>query len=104
MRKDEILGLTWDKVDLEKRFIRLEATDTRDKEPRLIPICDELYEILKRQPKALHHNYVFTYKGNPIKTNFKRSLATACRNAGIPHGWKIKGGFTFHDLRHTYNT
>ena len=104
MRKDEILGLTWDKFDLEKRFIRLEATDTRDKEPRLIPICDELYEILKLQPKALHHNYVFTYKGNPIKTNFKRSLATACRNAGIPHGWKIKGGFTFHDLRHTYNT
>jgi integrase len=104
MRKGEILGLTWDKVDLENRFIRLDAADTKDKEPRLIPICDELHEILKRQPKALHHNHVFTYKGNPIATNFKRSFATACKNAGIPHGRKVKDGITFHDLRHTFNT
>lgn len=104
MRKGEILGLTWDKVDLENRFIRLEATDTKDREPRLVPIDDELYEILKIQPKALHHNYVFTYKGNPIRTNFRRSLATACRKAGIPYGRKVKGGFTFHDLRHMFNT
>jgi len=104
MRKGEILGLTWDKVDLENRFIRLEAADTKDDEPRLIPICDELYEILKRQPKALHHNHVFTYRGNPIATNFKRSFASACEKAGIPHGRKVKGGITFHDLRHTFNT
>lgn len=104
MRKGEILGLTWDKVDLENRFVRLEATDTKDNEPRLVPICDELYEILKRQPVALHHGHVFTYKGNPIKTNFRRSLAKACERAEIPHGRKVKGGFTFHDLRHTFNT
>jgi len=104
MRRGEILGLTWDKVDLENRLIRLEATDTKDKEPRLIPICDELFEILKDQPKALHHKHVFTYKGNPISTNFKRSFASACEKAGIPHGHKTKGGITFHDLRHTFNT
>jgi integrase len=104
MRKGEIVGLTWDRVDLESRFIRLEAADTKDREPRLIPICDELYEILRRQPKALHHDHVFTYRGNPIKSNFRRSLSTACRKAGIPHGRKVKGGFTFHDLRHTFNT
>jgi integrase len=104
MRKSEILGLTWDKIDLENRFISLEATDTKDKEPRLIPICDELYEILKLRSKALHHNYVFTYRGNPIKTNFRRSLATACKKADISYGRKVKGGFTFHDLRHTFNT
>jgi len=104
MRKGEILGLTWDKVDLENRFIRLDAADTKDKEPRLIPVCDELYEILKLQPKALHHNHVFTYKGNPIATNFKRSFASACEKAGIPHGRKVKNGITFHDLRHTFNT
>jgi len=104
MRRGEILGLTWDKVDLENRLIRLEATDTKDKEPRLIPICDELFEILKDQPRALHHKHVFTYKGNPISTNFKRSFASACEKAGIPHGRKTKGGITFHDLRHTFNT
>jgi integrase len=38
MRKGEILGLTWDKVDLQKRMIYLDAADTKDKEPRKIPI------------------------------------------------------------------
>ena len=103
-RMGEILGLTWDKVDLENRFIKLEAADNKDKEPRLIPICGELYEILKEQPPALHHSHVFTYRGNPITTDFKRSFATAMQDAGIPHGRKVKGGFTFHDLRHTYVT
>jgi integrase len=104
MRKGEILGLTWDKIDLQNCFLRLEASDTKDNEPRLIPICDELYKILTRQPKALHHDFVFTYRGNPIRTNFRRSLVTACRKAGIPYGTKVQGGFTFHDLRHTFNT
>jgi len=43
----EILNLIWDKVHLAERVIRLEATDTKDKDAREIPICDELYEISK---------------------------------------------------------
>lgn len=39
MRKGEILHLTWDKVDFKNRLIRLEASDTKDKEPRTIPIA-----------------------------------------------------------------
>ena len=104
MKKGEILGLTWDKVDLERRVIRLEAEDTKDQEPRVIPLCDERLAALKRQPVALHHKHVFTYKGNPIASNFKRSLVAACKDAEIPYGRKVKGGFTFHDLRHTFNT
>ena len=104
MRKGEILSLTWDRIDMEKRFIQLEASDTKDNEPRVIPICDELLDVLRRQPKALHHNYVFTFRGQPITSNFKRSLMRACEKAEIPYGRKLKGGFTFHDLRHTFNT
>jgi integrase len=47
MRKGEILKLTWNKVDLNERLIKLQATDTKDKQARLIPICDELYDILR---------------------------------------------------------
>jgi integrase len=104
MRKSEILGLTWDKVDLANRLIYLEAEDTKDDEPRVIPICDELYEILRIQPKSDNHNHLFSYRGKRIKDNFKRSFQTACRRAGIPYGRKTKGGITFHDLRHTFNT
>ena len=50
MRKGETVALTWDKVDLESLMITLRAADTKDKAPRKIPICDELYKILKTVP------------------------------------------------------
>jgi len=68
MRRGEILSLTWNKVDLEKRNIQLEAADTKDREPRTIPICNELLEVLKSIPRALHDNRVFLYEGKPAKS------------------------------------
>jgi|GEM_PF-124603 len=103
MRKGEILKLVWDKVDMKERVIRLEATDTKDREAREIPIFDELYEILKTVPKAIHDNHVFLYKGRPIG-DIRTSLTNACEEVGIPYGRKVKDGFVFHDLRHTFNT
>lgn len=42
MRKSEILSLTWRKIDLKKRMIYLKAEDTKDGEPRKVPIGPEL--------------------------------------------------------------
>jgi integrase len=75
MRMGEILSLTWDRVDLKNRVIRLEAEDTKDREPRAVPIIDELSEILRAIPRALHNHHVFLYKGKPIRdirTGLKR--------------------------------
>jgi len=126
MRRGEILSLTWDKVDMEKRMIRLEAKDTKEKEPRTIPILPELYEILKSTPRAIHvvcphckkkqparnktcecgkdlHLHVFLYRGKPVDA-IKTGLIKACDDAGITYGRFVKDGFVFHDLRHTFNT
>jgi len=103
MRRREILSLTWDKVDLKKRIISLEVEDTKDNERRKIPISDELFEILKDIPRAIHDNHVFLYQGKPLK-GIRRSLKTACTNAGIPYGRFERDGFIFHDFRHTFNT
>lgn len=103
MRKGEILNLTRDKVSLKDRVIRLEAKDTKDREPRVIPICDELYEILKALPYGIHDDHVFLYKGKPIK-DIRTTLTNACAKAGVPYGRSSKDGFVFHDLRHTFNT
>lgn len=103
MRKKEILSLTWDKVTMADREIRLEAKDTKDKEPRTIPICNELYEIFKSIPRAVHDNHVILYHGKPIK-DFSTSLKAACERAKIIYGKNVKGGFISHDLRHSFNT
>jgi integrase len=110
MRLNEITSLTWDKVSLRDRMIQLDAKDTKDKEPRSIPICDELYYILKDIPKAIHDDHVFLYRGRtgkkvgkPVK-NIRKSLETACGKAKIPYGRFARDGFVFHDLRHSFNT
>lgn len=103
MRKNEILSLTWDKVDLKKRIIHLSAADTKDREKRDIPISSELYHILKEIPKALHDKHVFLYRGKSIK-DLRTALSKACEAAGINYGRDAKNGFVFHDLRHCFNT
>ncbi|MBU1180837.1 MAG: tyrosine-type recombinase/integrase [Proteobacteria bacterium] len=103
MRKGEILNLTWDKVNLKKRFIYLEASDTKDREKRSIPISDELHAVLQDMPKAIRDKHVFLYKGKPI-IDIREGLRTACRAAGVSYGRFEKNGFVFHDLRHTFNT
>jgi integrase len=103
MRLGETVNLTWDKVDLKGRMIRLEAADNKDKEPRKIPISEPLHEILKGIPRAIHDDHVFLYKGKPV-TEIKRSLKTACKRAAFTYGRFEKDGFIFHDLRHSFNT
>lgn len=103
MRLGEILSLTWDKVDLKNRVIRLAASDTKDNEPRIIPICDELHAILGILPRNIRENHLFLYKGKPVR-DIRASLRKACKKVGIHYGRFSKDGFVFHDLRHTFNT
>jgi integrase len=111
MRRQEILSLKW--AQIRNGFIYLRETKT--KEPRQIPINDDLAMLFKKikseqnpkgsnvvdmQGRALNENqgipskYVFTFRGVPIqfvKTAFKGAL----KRAGIHD-------FRFHDLRHTF--
>ena len=43
------------------------------------------------------------FTGKPIN-DIKTALKTACDDAKIKWGRKVKGGFIFHDLRHSFTT
>ena len=103
MREGKILNLKCDKVDLKERIIRLEAEDTKDNEPRLISICNELFEYQAKLPRGIGSRHVFLHKVLPMKY-FRTSLKKACKKAGIVYGKFEKDGFVFHDMRHTFNT
>jgi integrase len=101
MRRGEILGLTWDKVDLKAGFIRLKDMDTKTDEARSIPIGRELREVFERLPVALDAEgkripYMFTHNGRPVKS-IKRVFARVRQQTGITNT-------VFHDYRHTATT
>jgi integrase len=103
MRKGEILSLTWNKVFMKDREIRLEIEDTKDDERGVIPIPDPLFDILSNIPRALHNPHVFLFKGIQL-VSINEGFKAGMRRAGIPYGRNVKGGLTFHDLRHTFAT
>jgi integrase len=101
-RKGEILGLRWESVNRRAGEVRLGTS--KSGKPRTLPLEGPLGELMERRWQAREHRradgtsglseYVFhAGDGRPI-VDFKRSWATACRNAGVP-------GKLFHDLRRT---
>lgn len=93
-RKSEILGLTWDRVDLKHGFIHLDKTKSGER--RDIPINATLRAVLKKLVRRVDSPLVFY---NPETGgrwhDLKRSFGTACRKVKIQD-------FRFHDLRHTF--
>jgi integrase len=94
MRKSEILGLKWEQINLETGFIYLR--ETKNDEPREVPLNDTLTELLKRHRLSrFGKGYVFTWPtGRPV-LDIRGSFEAACKKAGIED-------FRFHDLRHTW--
>ena len=106
MRTGELRKLRWAHVDWEKEFIRLPGEIPKERKPKNIPMNHYVRETLKSLPRALHHDYVFTYRGEPIRDRggLKRSFRTACKKADIPCGRNTPDGVTFHDIRRTVKT
>ena len=96
MRRGEILGLSWENVDLQNRRITL--VRTKNGERRVVPLVGKAYELikdlyLKLEPEG--KNLVFPSPNNPKQPI---SIRTAWETA-IKRG-KIEN-FRFHDLRHS---
>ena len=103
MRQGEILKLTWDKVDLNKRLIHLKAEDTKEGKPKVVPIARPLRDILMALPGRAAGGFVFTYAGKPVR-DITEGIEAACVASGIVYGRFIEGGFVFHDLRRGFIT
>jgi len=112
MRPGEIRLLRWSYIDRQTMFIRLPKEVTKEKNSKDIPINNHVravFDNLLQGPKLVtgnHHDFVFTYKGNPIKSSggFRNSFKTACKKAVIPFGRKTENGLTLHDIRRTVKT
>lgn len=94
-RLGEVSSLVWDRVDLARGIVRLEAGETKNQDARTVYLDDELKAALKTElgRRNLGCPYVFHRNGEQIR-DFRVAWANACKEA------KVKGKL-FHDLRRT---
>jgi integrase len=96
MRKENILSLKWEQVDLFRKIITLDST--KNGERLGIPLNDTMMDLFKNLARVrhFHSSYVFCHPTNgkryyEVKTSFKEAL----EKVGIED-------FRFHDLRHCF--
>ena len=96
MRRGEILGLSWENVDLQSRRIIL--LRTKNGERRVVPLVGKAYELikglyLKLEPE--NQDLLFPSPNNPKNSTCIRTAWYTTLKRG-----KIEN-FRFHDLRHS---
>ena len=108
MRRGELAGLLWDRVDFEKGFIHItrlrdrnglaDRTKTRNSQRR-IPMSDVVKQaLIELKNRNLHPEYVFcTSYGKPFdEGHIYWYFQRAQKKAGLTNRYR------FHDLRHTF--
>lgn len=106
MRRGELCGLKWDRVDFEKNTIEVSRIrdryglreTTKTKKPRCIYMNQETRRIVTHLRKQNYSEFVFVdRRGLPIDVqHVYRAFNEAQERAGMKHRLR------FHDLRHTY--
>ena len=86
LRRGELLGLTWDRVDLSRAVIRLELT--KNGRRREVPMRQAVYDVLASLPEPRQGK---VWKLRDIRTAFENAVEVARLD-----------DFHFHDLRHHF--
>jgi len=92
MRQEEVCGLEWSQVSIQRREVRL--TKTKTSSPRVVPLSDAAIGTLTGTPRHITKPYVFWHHDGERYSTFANSFALIARRAMVP--------FRCHDLRHRF--
>lgn len=94
VRHSNVVGLRWDQIDLKRRVAWYYGDETKNGEDLVIPLNDSAMQVLELC-KGRHPEYVFTFRGKPVKRLNTTAWNSAKKRANIEN-------FRWHDLRHTW--
>lgn len=94
LRAQNIFGLLWQWVDLERRIIVIPKRFMKANRTLPVPINDYAHTILSAQ-RGEHATHVFSHRGKPFTRINPARFSACCAELGIE-------GATFHSLRHTW--
>ena len=98
LRRGEMFGLTWDRVDLRRRQMTILGKGRNDQfKERVLGISAELSKILSQHPRHIHSDYVLHSPSGKPWRDVRTSYWNTLKKADLP---KIR----FHDLRHSFGT
>jgi len=98
-RRAEVAEMRWSEIDLEKRLWTLPSQRAKNGRQHTVPITDAMLDVLRRVPRFLASDYVFTTTGKSPVSGFGRLKDRL--DKALPEGtdpWII------HDLRRTMST
>jgi len=91
LRKSNVFGLTWDRVDLTRGVCWVHPIDTKAGNLIVCPLNSAARALLKQQPRVAGEQRVF-----PVEAPCFHQWRRYTQRAGLP------AGFRFHDIRHTF--
>lgn len=111
LRQENVLGLRWAEVSIERRMAWVEAEDAKADAALAVPLNDAALAVLVSQ-RAIQNEkepYVFTFRGKRV-ADVKTAFMAACIRAKLGEYVTDEDehshyqGFTWHGLRHTWAT
>lgn len=88
-RRQEVGGLEWRELDTVNRLWNLPAARSKSTKPHILPLGDQAWEIIERQPRISEHVFGWVRRGfSTVKPRLDAAMKTA-------EPWRT------HDLRRT---
>ncbi len=93
-RESNTAKLEWSEIDFDRCHAFIPAEKSKSGKAIAVPLNKDAMSVIHKQ-KGKHSQFVFSYRGKPIKHFNTKAWRHALKRAGIKD-------FRWHDLRHTW--
>jgi integrase len=97
LRREEVGGLRWSEIDLDKHVVVLPKERTKNKTEHLVPLSDSAIDVLRECPRRASRDLVFGLGAGPFQ-GYAVCKAVLDKAAPLERPWRT------HDLRRTVAT